>query len=88
MNASGRVDRLLSLSLVPPGQQVRVMDVRADQKTSHRLHDLGIVRGATLSVVQDDGRSLLVAVGDTRLGLARNLAHRVQVLIAEEEEQA
>jgi ferrous iron transport protein A len=87
MKASGRIDRLLALSLVAPGQQVRVMDVRADQKTSHRLHDLGIVRGAMLSVVQDDGGSLLVAVGDTRLGLARNLAHRVQVLIAEEEEQ-
>jgi ferrous iron transport protein A len=77
---------MLTLSLVPPGQQVRVLDVRADQKTSHRLHDLGIVRGAILSVVQDDGGSLLVAVGDTRLGLARGLAHRVQVLIAAEEQ--
>ncbi len=86
MNASGRIDRLLTLSLVPPGQQVQVMDVRADQKTSHRLHDLGIVRGATLSVVQDDGGSLLIAVGDTRLGLARGLAHRVRVLITEEEQ--
>jgi Fe2+ transport system protein FeoA len=47
---------------------------------------MGIVRGATLSVVQDDGRSLLVAIGDTRLGLARSLAHRVRVLIAEEEQ--
>jgi ferrous iron transport protein A len=86
MNAAGRVDRLLNLSLVAPGQQVRVMDVRADQKTSHRLHDLGIVRGAMLSVVQDDGGSLLVAIGDTRLGLARSLAHRVRVLITEEEQ--
>jgi ferrous iron transport protein A len=87
MTAPGRVDRLLSLSLVPPGQQVRVMDVRADQKTSHRLHDMGIVRGAPLTIVQDDGGSLLVAVGDTRLGLARGLAHRVQVCM-EAKEQA
>jgi Fe2+ transport system protein FeoA len=77
---------LLSLSLVPPGQQVQVMDVRADQKTSHRLHDMGIVRGASLTIVQDDGGSLLVAVGHTRLGLGRGLAHRVRVLIAEEEQ--
>jgi Fe2+ transport system protein FeoA len=48
---------------------------------------MGIVRGATLSVVQDDGRSLLVAIGDTRLGLARSLAHRVRVLITETEEE-
>ncbi len=87
MTAAGHVDRLLTLSLVPLGQRVRVMDIRADQKISHRLHDLGIVRGTILSIVQDDGGSLLVAVGDTRLGLARGLAHRVQVLVAEEEEQ-
>lgn len=85
MTEAGRVDHLLTLSLVSPGQQVRVLEVRGDQKTSHRLHDMGIMRGATLRVVQDDGRSLLVAVGDTRLGLARGLAHRVQVLITEEE---
>jgi ferrous iron transport protein A len=86
MNISGRVDHLLNLSLVPPGQQVRVMDVRADQKTSHRLHDMGIVRGAPLTIVQDDGGSLLVAVGDTRLGMARGLAHRVQVRIEGKEQ--
>ncbi len=87
MNAAGRVDRLLTLSLVAPGQHVRVMDITADQKTCHRLHELGIIPGATLTIVQDDGGSLLVAVGDTRLGLARGLAHRVRVLVAAEEEQ-
>ncbi len=85
MTAARRVDRLLTLSLVPLGQPVRVMDVRGDPKTSHRLSELGIVKGATLCIVQDDGNSLLVAVGDTRLGLARGLAHRVQVLVVEEE---
>ncbi|NJL34203.1 MAG: hypothetical protein HC893_10500 [Chloroflexaceae bacterium] len=44
------------------------------------------MRGATLRIVQDDGGTLLVAVGDTRLGLAHGLAHRVQVVITEEEQ--
>lgn len=82
--SKGRLDRLLTLSLAGPGQRVRVVDISADQKASHRLNELGIVRGATLHVVQDDGGSLLVAVGDTRLGLARGLAHRVRVLLEEE----
>ncbi len=86
MTSAGRVDRLLTLSLVSPGQRVRVMDIRADQKTSQRLHHMGIVRGASLTIVQDDGGSLLVAVGDTRLGIARGLAHRVRVMMAEEEQ--
>ncbi|MFP4437379.1 MAG: ferrous iron transport protein A [Chloroflexaceae bacterium] len=81
---NGRLDRLLTLSLVAPGQRVRVVEITADQPVSHRLHELGIVRGATLSVVQDDGGALLIAVGDTRLGLARGLAHRVRVLLEEE----
>lgn len=84
MNDARRINRLLTLSMVSPGQRVRVMDVQANAKTSHRLHDMGIVCGATLSIVQDDGGLLLVAIGDTRIGLARGLAHRVQVLIEEE----
>ncbi|NJL34204.1 MAG: hypothetical protein HC893_10505 [Chloroflexaceae bacterium] len=40
MSLSEQVDHLLTLSLVPPGQRVRVLDVRADQKTSHRLSEL------------------------------------------------
>jgi Fe2+ transport system protein FeoA len=61
-----------------------VQDVTADTKSSHRLYDLGIVRGARLRMVQDDGQLLLVAVGDTRIGLARGLAQRVRVHIEEE----
>lgn len=75
---------LIPLSLVACGQWVWVRDVTADAKSSHRLHDLGIVRGARLRMVQDDGRLILVAVGDTRVGLARGLAQRVRVQLEEE----
>jgi Fe2+ transport system protein FeoA len=84
MSSGERLQRLLTLSLVAPGQRVRVMDVTAGPAASHRLRELGIVPGAGLSVVQDDGNSLVLAVGATRLGVARSLAHRVQVLLEEE----
>ncbi len=84
MSGGERLPRLLTLSLVAPGQCVRVMDITAGPTTSHRLRELGIVSGARLSVVQEDGNSLLLAVGDTRLAVARGLAHRVQVLLEEE----
>lgn len=82
---NGHLSRLLTLSLVAPGQHVRVVEITADQRVTQRLSDLGIIRGATLSIVQDDGGALLVAVGDTRVGLARGLAHRVRVLLKEED---
>lgn len=84
MSGTDRLSHLLTLSLVAPGQRVRVLDIAASHTVSHRLHALGIVPGATISVVQDDGNSLLVAVGDTRLGVTRGLAHRVQVLLEAE----
>lgn len=84
MSGGERLQRLLTLSLVAPGQRVRVMDVTAGPNANHRLRELGIVPGASLSVVQDDGSSLLLAVGATRLGVARGLAHRVKVLLEEE----
>lgn len=77
-------DRMLALSTVPPGQRVQVVDTLGGQRVRHRLNALGIVRGAALTILQDNGGVLLVTVGNTRLGLARGLAHLVRMLIEQE----
>jgi Fe2+ transport system protein FeoA len=84
VSGSERLQRVVTLSLVAPGQRVRVLRITAGLAATHRLRDLGIVSGASLNVMQDDGNSLLLAVGATRLAVARGLAHRVQVLLEEE----
>jgi ferrous iron transport protein A len=79
-----RTEQPMPLSLVGTGQPVQVLEISSNPKVTHRLHDMGIVRGARLTIVQDDGRSLLLAIGDTRLGLGRGVAQQVRVLLEKE----
>lgn len=69
----------LALALVAPGQRVRVVDIAAGQRVTHRLTELGIIRGAELEVLQSGWGPLLIAVGDTRLALERGIAHTIRV---------
>lgn len=69
----------LALTMVAAGQPVRVVDIMAGQRVAHRLAELGITRGVELSILQDQGSPLLVAVRNTRLALERGIAHKIRV---------
>lgn len=68
-----------TLTMVPTGQRVRVVDITAGQRVAHRLAELGITRGVELQLLQDTGNPLLIAVRDTRLALERGIAHKIRV---------
>lgn len=68
------------LSLIPPGQRVRVVTIAAGQRATRRLKDLGLVPGIELCVVQSQGHAaLILAVGDSRLAVERGIALKVLV---------
>ncbi len=74
-----RGDTLMPLTMVPVGVQVRLVDIRSGQKLSHRLAELGLTPGIEITVVQDAGGPILVAVRDSRLALGRGMAHKLIV---------
>jgi ferrous iron transport protein A len=80
MKSTPPIDSTLALSMVSPGQRVTVVGMTAGRQTAHRLAEMGLSRGSSLHIVQNNGSSLLVAVSDTRLALGRGLAHSIRVL--------
>lgn len=69
----------LSLAGAAVGQPLRLVAVRADHKLVHRLAELGLTPGITLSVVQDAGGPLLLAVRGARIAIGRDLAQQIEV---------
>ncbi|NOK61832.1 MAG: ferrous iron transport protein A [Chloroflexi bacterium AL-W] len=67
------------LSMVGPGECVRLLEVRGNTQRSRRLAELGLTPGVEVRMVQNASDPLLLAVRDTRLALGRNLAHTVLV---------
>ncbi len=70
----------IPLSMLAPGRSAVVADVRdTGRGMARRLNSMGLVAGAKVSVISAQGGPLLVRVGETRIAVARGMAHRVLV---------
>ena len=67
------------LSTVQEGEQVRVTSLVGGKGVHRRLRELGISEGTELTVVQNVGGPVIVKVGDSRMGLGRGIADKIQV---------
>lgn len=56
------------------------MEVAGGVGMRTRLAGMGVVPGARLRVLGNDGGPLLILCGETRLALGRGMAHRVLVV--------
>lgn len=77
------IQSTLPLAMVGAGTRVRLVEVTGNQRGAHRLAELGLTPGTHLTIVSDNGSTLLIAVGDTRLALGACVAHHVLVAKAD-----
>lgn len=73
----------LPLSIAGTGARVQIVGLSGGMRSTHRLAELGLTPGSEVTILNNDGSALLLAVGDTRLGLGRGLAHKVLVTFLE-----
>ncbi len=67
------------LTLSRVGESVKLVNVNASSKVVQRLAALGMTPGVTMTVVQDNGGSIVLALRGSRLALGRQLTQRVFV---------
>jgi ferrous iron transport protein A len=70
----------MPLTMAAPGRLVRLVQVNGEEQCCRRLAELGLTPGVELTVMQDEGGPLLLCVRESRIALARGLAHKVQVV--------
>jgi Fe2+ transport system protein FeoA len=71
---------MMLLSMVPPGQEVRLVAVRGGWGIRRRLAEMGLNPGEMLRVIQSGSSGpMVVAVRGFRLALGRGMAHRIEV---------
>ncbi len=64
------------------GQKVRLQQINAGRKLTHRLTELGLTPGVELTIIQDSG-PLLLAVRDSRVAVGRGMASKMRVASCE-----
>jgi len=70
----------MSLSMVQPGQKVRLVTVQAGRGLKARLAEMGLVPGVELEVInRNSAGPFIVAVKQSRIMLGRGMAHKIVV---------
>jgi len=68
------------LAMAQEGETVRVVALTGGRSLARRLTEIGLPVGAELELVTAaGGGQLVIAVGGTRLGLGRGMAHKIMV---------
>lgn len=73
------MNSIMPLSMAAIGQPLRLVSVNSGRKLAHRLAELGMTPGIEMTIIQDAGGPILVAVRDSRIALGRGMAHKVAV---------
>ena len=70
----------LPLTLASTGEHVEVTAITGDRAMQKRLGDLGVCAGKALRVIQKDASGqMVVALGDARLALGREMTLQIFV---------
>jgi len=70
----------MPLTMVRPGQKVKLLAVDAGRGLKNRLASMGLVPGVELVVMNSAfAGPLVVSVKDSRIMLGRGLAHKIMV---------
>jgi ferrous iron transport protein A len=67
------------LTMVNPGQEVTLVDIHGGRGIRSRLYSMGLIPGAKLTVVENSGGPIMIAVNDTRLALGIGMARKIIV---------
>lgn len=73
-----------ALATAPAGCLLRLTQVDAGRRLKRRLAELGLTPGTEMTVIQNAGGPILVAVRQSRLALGRGMAEKMTVELLEE----
>jgi ferrous iron transport protein A len=70
---------VMPLSMVNPGQRVRIEEIRGGRGLTGKLANMGFYPGVEIEVISKRPGPLIVSRGGVRLGLGYGMAHRILV---------
>lgn len=69
---------MMPITMTAPGESILVKRITGKDEIRHHLHELGVMEGDTITVVQNNKGNLILQVKDGRIALDQSLAARIQ----------
>jgi ferrous iron transport protein A len=70
---------MMPLSMVRPGERVRIIEIRGGRGLTRKLADMGFYPGVQVEVVSNRPGPLILNRDGVRVGVGYGMAHRVLV---------
>ena len=68
------------LSMIDPGKEVTLIDIRGGRGVRSKLYSMGLVPGVNLKILNRSGSGpVMIAVKDSRLAIGRGMAEKIIV---------
>lgn len=72
----------MPLPFAPIGKKLTIVKVRGEDKNNKHLASLGIVKGESILLLQEEHGAVVINVKESRLGLDRNISMGIEVEVA------
>jgi len=73
------------LAMANEGELVKIVGVTGEKKLAKRLIMMGMIENTELQILQrQQGTGLVVLCGETRLALGTGIAHKIRVILVQE----
>lgn len=59
------------------GEKLRIVKLKGSEGTVRRLIGMGLVSGIEVQIISNSGGSVIVAIGDNRIGLGAGMAQKI-----------
>ena len=69
---------MMPITMAAPGETILVKRITGKDETRHHLHELGLMEGNQITIVQNNNGNLILQVKDGRIALDERLAMRIQ----------
>ncbi|MGL4992426.1 MAG: FeoA family protein [Sarcina sp.] len=69
----------MPMNIVKEGEVIRVKRILMDEENSKRFMEIGLTNSNEIKIVQNNGSSLILSIGGTRLGLDSTAARKILV---------
>lgn len=70
---------MLPINLVKEGEIVEIQKLALKEDFAKRMMELGLVAGNKITVVKNDGRCIIISIGESRFALDMTLARKIMI---------
>jgi ferrous iron transport protein A len=69
--------KLFPVAMASIGEKLRIVKLKGSEGTVRRLIGMGLVPAIEIQVISNSGGSVIVAIGDNRIGLGAGMAQKI-----------